>query len=162
MQSTALRPKSERSHSIGQLSVSGVSLEAKGADRRPKEYPRWQDLGPQVIKNPTTVQFKRSGEAAAEYVGSCLERSGSLAGKQILDFGCGSGRVIIPLAERYPNAQFHGTDVDREAIEYAAEVAPNNGVGGHEYLRISVVVRERHLRCDLCNFGLFILSGESN
>jgi ubiquinone/menaquinone biosynthesis C-methylase UbiE len=39
-------------------------------------------------------------------------------GHRVLDFGCGCGRTIIWLMRDYPDVEFHGTDVDFEAIEW--------------------------------------------
>lgn len=36
----------------------------------------------------------------------------------ILDFGCGCGRAIRALAKLLPNCELHGTDIDKEAIEW--------------------------------------------
>jgi len=40
--------------------------------------------------------------------------------EHVLDFGCGCGRTLRWLIERYPGTQFYGADVDREAIEWCA------------------------------------------
>jgi cyclopropane fatty-acyl-phospholipid synthase-like methyltransferase len=39
-------------------------------------------------------------------------------GCRVLDFGCGCGRTIIWLTHEYPEVEFHGSDVDSEAIEW--------------------------------------------
>ncbi|QSV16223.1 class I SAM-dependent methyltransferase [Photobacterium ganghwense] len=40
-------------------------------------------------------------------------------GIQVLDVGCGRGRIMNRLAELYPASQFLGVDLSREAIDYA-------------------------------------------
>ncbi|UTV30481.1 class I SAM-dependent methyltransferase [Photobacterium atrarenae] len=40
-------------------------------------------------------------------------------GIQVLDVGCGRGRIMNRLAELYPASQFLGIDLSREAVEYA-------------------------------------------
>ena len=45
------------------------------------------------------------------------------AGIRMLDVGCGSGRVIIRLAELFPNSTFVGMDLSPEAIAGAREIA---------------------------------------
>jgi len=37
---------------------------------------------------------------------------------RILDYGCGSGRTTRALKTRFPSAEVHGTDIDREAIAW--------------------------------------------
>lgn len=40
-------------------------------------------------------------------------------GCRVLDFGCGSGRALMLLAEAYPKSEFYGYDLSAEAIESA-------------------------------------------
>jgi len=45
------------------------------------------------------------------------------AGTSLLDLGCGRGRALLALAERFPNSRFLGYDLSSEAISYAQEQA---------------------------------------
>lgn len=46
------------------------------------------------------------------------------AGASLLDLGCGRGRALVMLAERFPKSTFQGYDLSADAIEYArAQVA---------------------------------------
>jgi len=47
--------------------------------------------------------------------------------RRILDFGCGSGRVIRALRSLSPDAELHGTDIDEEAIAWLAWNYPKIG-----------------------------------
>ncbi len=38
------------------------------------------------------------------------------AGKRCLDLGCGSGRILLPLAERFPDVRFLGIDVSVDML----------------------------------------------
>lgn len=38
---------------------------------------------------------------------------------RVIDFGCGAGELIFPLSGRFPNLQFTGCDLSREAIKTA-------------------------------------------
>lgn len=42
----------------------------------------------------------------------------------ILDFGCGCGRVLRQLPERFPRARIHGADVDAEAVAWCEDSLP--------------------------------------
>jgi ubiquinone/menaquinone biosynthesis C-methylase UbiE len=44
-------------------------------------------------------------------------------GINVLDVGCGAGRIMIKLASMYPNSKFTGIDLSREAIEFAENEA---------------------------------------
>lgn len=80
-----------------------------------------------IIKDPTNRTFVETGQAAANILGSELERRlGSLNGARILDFGAGSGRIAIPLSKDFPDMRLHCTDVDAEAIDYLSQNAPSN------------------------------------
>ncbi|HLQ37139.1 MAG TPA: class I SAM-dependent methyltransferase [Planctomycetota bacterium] len=40
--------------------------------------------------------------------------------RRLLEWGCSSGRVTVHLIDRFPQAEVHGTDIDKEAVEWAA------------------------------------------
>ena len=50
------------------------------------------------------------------------------AGIPALDLGCGRGRALLMLAERFPNSSFQGFDLSTEAIAYATEQAVERGL----------------------------------
>ena len=45
------------------------------------------------------------------------------SGIRVLDIGCGKARVLLYLAEQYPNSEFVGYDLSREALESARQAA---------------------------------------
>lgn len=47
-------------------------------------------------------------EPVAEFLQNGPERIG---GKWALDLGCGNGRLLVPMAERFPETQFIGADI---------------------------------------------------
>ncbi|MFT4709656.1 MAG: SAM-dependent methyltransferase [Planctomycetota bacterium] len=51
-------------------------------------------------------------------------RHGMAAPERILDWGCGPGRVTAHLKALFPNAEIVGTDLDHEAVGWAAENHP--------------------------------------
>ena len=50
------------------------------------------------------------------------------AGASLLDLGCGRGRALLMLAERFPNSRFQGYDLSTEAISHATEQAGERGL----------------------------------
>jgi len=50
------------------------------------------------------------------------------AGGTVADVGCGAGRALLALAERFPEAQLHGYDISRHAIERAGQLVSEAGV----------------------------------
>ncbi len=45
--------------------------------------------------------------------------------RDVLDFGCGCGRVLVPLARAHPSSSFHGCDIDVDAVRWLARNHPN-------------------------------------
>jgi len=50
------------------------------------------------------------------------------AGISALDLGCGRGRALLMLAERFPSSSFQGYDLSAAAIAYAREQAGERGL----------------------------------
>jgi SAM-dependent methyltransferase len=50
------------------------------------------------------------------------------AGAKVADIGCGAGVALIEMAKAYPRSTFHGYDIARIALGYAAENANKAGV----------------------------------
>jgi 2-polyprenyl-3-methyl-5-hydroxy-6-metoxy-1,4-benzoquinol methylase len=77
-------------------------------------------------------------EDSAQSVGSSLESHilplvPGLAdrlqrGIRVLDLGCGSGRILLALAELFPGSAFHGFDLSAEAIETGRASAEKKGL----------------------------------
>lgn len=49
-------------------------------------------------------------------------------GIRVLDAGCGRGRALVLMAERYPASEFVGYDLSREAVDYGASLAAERGL----------------------------------
>jgi SAM-dependent methyltransferase len=85
---------------------------------------RWRVHG-----TPELPSYLEVGEQCAKDIESILRNAGRpLEGfGDVLDFGCGCGRVLTHLRKRAPQARFYGTDIDREAVQWCA--ANLNGAG---------------------------------
>jgi len=59
-------------------------------------------------------------------------------GVRTLDVGCGQGRVMIRLAELFPNSTFVGMDLSEEAIEAARNEASTRGLRNVEFVAIDL------------------------
>ena len=72
------------------------------------------------------------------------------SGAQVLDVGCGTGRVPIVLANTFPESKFVGIDLDQESIDQAKQALTENGLTGRvEFLARSVDELDRALTFDL-------------
>jgi 2-polyprenyl-3-methyl-5-hydroxy-6-metoxy-1,4-benzoquinol methylase len=56
------------------------------------------------------------------------------AGIRVLDVGCGSGRIMIRLAELFPNSRFTGLDLSEQAIGVARTEAADKGIENIEFV----------------------------
>jgi 2-polyprenyl-3-methyl-5-hydroxy-6-metoxy-1,4-benzoquinol methylase len=59
-------------------------------------------------------------------------------GIRTLDVGCGQGRIIIRLAELFPNSQFVGMDLSEDAIAAAGNQASAKGLRNIEFVAIDL------------------------
>jgi SAM-dependent methyltransferase len=74
-----------------------------------------------------TSVHQKTGRELTDRLEASLHSYGSplLPGMRVLDFGCGSGRVLSWLVKRHPSTAFFGSDVDHEAIEWcSANLSP--------------------------------------
>jgi len=74
-----------------------------------------------VSGSPHADEFVRVGKACATDIQSALQRIGRDLNSftRILDFGCGCGRTLVHIKSLAPDAQFDGTDIDANAIEWS-------------------------------------------
>ncbi|HJP58472.1 MAG TPA: class I SAM-dependent methyltransferase [Gemmatimonadaceae bacterium] len=86
--------------------------------------PYWAVLTEQKFRNSNIdtaarAEFFASGEAHVDWVVETIRATidESFAPRRALDFGCGVGRVLIPLAKRYPGAV--GIDVAQSMLREA-------------------------------------------
>jgi len=71
--------------------------------------------------------YLESGYELCRHLDAELAHAGRSLGDfaRILDFGCGSGRVLRALRRLHPRAELHGTDIDEEAIAWLAWNCPD-------------------------------------
>jgi cyclopropane fatty-acyl-phospholipid synthase-like methyltransferase len=79
-----------------------------------------------VGEDSRLAAFLEVGRRTAENLDAALGRAGSAftPGQTVLDFGCGCGRTLRWLIERYPGVRWHGVDVDAEAIAWCQANIP--------------------------------------
>lgn len=67
-------------------------------------------------------------------------------GIEVLDLGCGRGRALMLLAERFPRSRFRGVDASTEAIAWAREQADARGLDNLEFeVADAAVLGEEHV-----------------
>jgi len=79
-----------------------------------------------VSENPGAADFLAVGRAAADNIEASLTTLGApfVDGQTVLDLGCGCARTLRFLVPRHPNLQWHGCDVDAEAIGWCQQNMP--------------------------------------
>lgn len=73
-----------------------------------------------VGEDSSASAFLSVGERTSENLEASLKSAGLAfrPGEAVLDFGCGCGRTLLWLARRFPEVQWHGTDVDADAVAW--------------------------------------------
>jgi 2-polyprenyl-3-methyl-5-hydroxy-6-metoxy-1,4-benzoquinol methylase len=59
-------------------------------------------------------------------------------GVRVLDVGCGRGRIIIRLAERFPRSRFVGMDLSEQAVQAARTEAAVRGLANVDFVAIDL------------------------
>lgn len=76
----------------------------------------------------TMISINPSYEAVRTSVLSHVERAQLRDGAWVVDVGCGTGQVLLPLARRYPRARFLGVDADEGCLALVREKAEAEGL----------------------------------
>ncbi len=132
-----------RDAALGNLAVAGqmLAMVAKAEDRvlacfetgagtRYDDYPCFHQVMAEDSAQTVVAQLFDSVLPLAP------ELPGRLAaGIEVLDAGCGRGKALLALAERYPQSRFTGYDLCPDAIESARDAA---GAAGLTNLRFEV------------------------
>ena len=104
---------------------TGISerLLGNGAGTHPLPPPR---LRFRMAGSPSRDLFLEVGKHSSEEMEASLDQAGRPLASfgSILDFGCGCGRTLIWLAERYPATVFQGADVDAASIQWCKQNVP--------------------------------------
>ena len=77
-------------------------------------------------------------EVMGERCADLLIENGFKSGMNILDFGCGSGRVALPLSKKITPNGFVGIDIVEELLQYAAGLCPDYEFVLNHSLKIEV------------------------
>jgi SAM-dependent methyltransferase len=71
------------------------------------------------------------GDSLADDLANMLRLLGpgaDLAGKEVLDAGCGSGHRLLGLARKHPKGSFTGVDLSPASLEVAKQLAKKHGI----------------------------------
>jgi len=60
------------------------------------------------------------------------------AGIKVLDIGCGRGKALTTIAEKYPKSSFKGVDLSEEAIGFANDVVNKKGLTNIRFIQKDV------------------------
>lgn len=83
----------------------------------PDELAQYVDPGMSVSLDG----YLRQGEAIRDAIVGLLGPDWSWDGKRVLDFGCGSGRVLRWLLDTADGAELYGCDIDAPCVAWTAE-----------------------------------------
>jgi SAM-dependent methyltransferase len=68
--------------------------------------------------------FEERGSLQWQLVKALVGEDWSFAGKRVLDFGCGSGRILMPAIADEPEAEFLGCDIHAPSVAWLREHVP--------------------------------------
>jgi len=149
-------------------SAAGLEIDAEGSDDEirlciEKIRAAWTHLGLtkphySVLTNEKYLpenldvslkEFWVSGENGASHLESILTRHGcdSLATKTCLEYGCGVGRITIPLSRRF--ARVHGYDISHAHLSLAQKHAEAESIDNVSFHLCSETLLEPLEKCDV-------------
>jgi SAM-dependent methyltransferase len=74
-------------------------------------------------RHPADV-FEERGSLQWQLVKELVGEDWGFAGKRVLDFGCGSGRILMPAIADEPEAEFWGCDIHAPSVAWLREQVP--------------------------------------
>ena len=79
-----------------------------------------------VSESLSARDFIRIGRGCAQIIAENMGKYGAAFGSssRVLDFGCGCGRALTWLSQTYQDAEFHGVDIDSQAIRWCSANLP--------------------------------------
>lgn len=119
-------------------------MKAKRADKQwevfGKEAPyfgvvTWDQFKPENLNEQTMSDFFKTGEAHIQMVVDAITQhlDGDFNPSRCLDFGCGVGRLVVPLARRF--GRVTGVDVSLAMMEEAARNCQKYGLANVDFVQ---------------------------
>lgn len=117
-----MAPRTRTTPPSGRAQTASVAAAVIDPPSAAKELPP-AELRARVAGTVDADQFLRTGRQSADDFDQALGAVGRhLDGfARILDFGCGSGRILLWLEQLAQRCELHGVDIDSEAVTWAAE-----------------------------------------
>ena len=83
------------------------------------DYPVPPRSGMRKTSSRSFRHFYESGiRSALPIAYAVVQEKGSFEGCDVLDFGCGVGRQLLPLTSSYPDNRYFACDLDRYSVDY--------------------------------------------
>lgn len=111
----------------------------------------WPEFREPELSTDAKQQFFQSGELYVSDMFNVIHRhlNPDFQAERATDFGCGVGRLIIPLSKRVKSAV--GIDVSPSMLEEAAKNVTREGIGNIEFVRSDDGLTNLHGMFDLIN-----------
>lgn len=110
------RPVRQAARALAWSAVDARYRQRTGAGGFPPAYLRVKVYGQIPVE-----AYLKSQESWSQALLEALKRVGEAPSRfsDVLDFGCGCGRILIPMKKHLPQARFSGTDTDAEQIAWS-------------------------------------------
>ncbi len=108
---------------LGQVEDKIVDCFRQGGGVAYEHYPRFHEV---MAEDSNQTVLSSLDEHILPLLGNDLQRLQQ--GVQVLDIGCGKGRALLHMAQRFPASQFTGYELSAAAVEYAQNQADSRGL----------------------------------
>ena len=121
---------------LGQVEDRIVDCFRQGGGVAYEHYPRFHEVMAEDSGQTVIAALEEHILPLVRHLEPELEQ-----GISVLDVGCGRGRILLYLAERYPDSEFTGYELSAEALADARQQAEKKGL-----------TNARFVECDLTDF----------
>lgn len=108
---------------LGQVEDKIVDCFRQGGGVAYEHYPRFHEV---MAEDSNQTVLSSLDEHILPLLGNDLQRLQQ--GVQLLDIGCGKGRALLHMAQRFPASQFTGYELSASAVQFAQSEADSRGL----------------------------------
>lgn len=128
---------------LGQVEDQIVECFREGGGVAYEQFPRFHEVMAEDSGQTVLAGLEKHILPLVNHILPELER-----GISVLDIGCGRGRVLLQLAERYPNSDFTGYELSDAALNHAREQAARKGLSNVHFVQRDLTDFDQHAEAE--------------